>query len=274
MDAVHIFANIDPQFNIALEVLRELNNQGRLEITNVQRAWLDESIQSNNDNDANRFIFGGHHALNNGQSAAAFGQTASAVFRMVMLRAVQMQENVWPALRANSKRRNKASLQFEVVFSALANNEPFMLLENPVVNTARMYWSRYDHVFPHFLIQSEVLENVGNPVYFNNMMLIFRNEFTEVIEITTNANATMNPPKTENGTFDSYVHVLCTRRKIKNKQEDIKGGKFETMKKLIKPVKISKDHIDNVLEKFKKRDGDDDWQKKFNKMTLSEDDSQ
>ena len=199
MDGVFIFVNIDPLFNIALEVLRELNDQKRLERTNVQRTWLKEAIQSNDDIYANRFKFGGQHAANNGQSAAAFGQTASAIFRMVMLRAVQMQENVWPALKPNTMQRNKASLQFDVKLSALANNEPFKLLENPVVNTARMYWSRYDHAFPHFLIQSEVLENVGNAVSFSNIMLIFRNEFSEVIEITTNANARMNPQNT--GTF-------------------------------------------------------------------------
>jgi hypothetical protein len=50
-----------------------------------------------------------------------------------MLRAVQMQENMWPALKPNSSRRNKASLQFEVGFSALAKKEAFKLLKTPML---------------------------------------------------------------------------------------------------------------------------------------------
>jgi hypothetical protein len=80
MDGVFIFVNIDPLFNIAVEVLKELSGQKRPKITNVQRAWLNEPIQSNDDNDANRLKFGGK---NTSGSASAFGQTASAVFRMV-----------------------------------------------------------------------------------------------------------------------------------------------------------------------------------------------
>ncbi len=90
MDGVFIFVNIDPLFNIPLEVLTELRNQGRLEETNVQRAWLEQPVQSNDDDNANKFKFGGQNALDHGCSASAFGRTASAVFRMVMLHAVQI----------------------------------------------------------------------------------------------------------------------------------------------------------------------------------------
>ncbi len=131
-----------------------------------------------------------------------------------------------------------------------------------------MYWSRYDHIFPHFHIESEVLRNVESRADFRNMMLIFRNNFSEVIEITTNADATMNP---QNGTFQSHISVLCIRRAINSNEEDIEGGKFETMKKYSMPVEVRENYIDDVSSVFSGVDSDEeeDWQEKFNELTLS-----
>ena len=116
MDGVFIFVNIDPLFNIPLEVLTELRSQGRLDVTNVQRAWLEQPVQSNDVDNANNFKFGGENAMDLGSSASAFGRTASAVFRMVMLHAVQIPHSLWPKLARKSKQRNKRSLQFRVLF--------------------------------------------------------------------------------------------------------------------------------------------------------------
>ncbi len=185
MDGVFIFVNIDRLFDIPLEVLTELRNQGRLETTNIQPAWLEHPVQSNDEDDANNFKFGGQNALDHGRSASAFGQMASSVFRMVMLRAAQILHSLWPKLARKSKQRNKRSLQFKVLLPRPPSNESFKLLTNPNKETARMYWSRYDHIFPHFHIESEVLRNVGSRADFRNMILIFRNNFSEVIKITT-----------------------------------------------------------------------------------------
>ena len=268
MDGVFIFVNIDPLFNIPLEVLTELRNQGRLEATNVQRAWLEHPVQSNNEHDTNNFKFGGQYASNPRGSASAFGQTASAVFRMVMLQAVQIPSGLWPALGKKTESRNKESLRFEVLLSRPPSNASFKLLTNPNKETARMYWSTYDHIFPHFHIESEVLRNVGSRADFRNMILIFRNNFSEVIDITTNADATMNR---QNGTIQSHISVVCIRRAINSNEEDIKGGKFETMKKYcMPPVEVRENYNDDVSSVFGgvDSDEDEDLQKKLNELML------
>ncbi len=276
MDGVFIFVNIDPLFNIPLEVLTELRNQERLEVTNVQRAWLEQPVQSNDDDNANNFTFGGENAMDHGCSASAFGRTASAVFRMVMLHAVQIPRGLWPEFGETSESRNKRSLKFEVLLARPPSNESFKLLTNPNKETARMYWSTYDHIFPHFHIESEVLRNVdgrGRRADFRNMMLIFRNNFSEVLEITTNADATMNR---QDGTYDSHINVLCIRRAINSNEEDIEGGKFETMKKYCMPIEVRENYNDDVLSVFSGGE-DEDLQTRLNELvlgTLSEADLQ
>ncbi len=153
-----------------------------------------------------------------------------------------------------SESRNKDSLQFKVLLPRPPSNESFKLLTNPNKETARMYWSTYDHIFPHFHIESEVLRNVESRADFHNMMLIFRNNFSEVIEITTNADATMNR---QDGTYDSHISVLCIRRAINSNEEDIEGGKFETMKKYCMPVEVRGNYNDDVSSVFSGVDSDE-----------------
>lgn len=94
-----------------------------------------------------------------------------------------------------------------------------------------MYWRKYDHAIPPSLIESEMLETHGNPVRLNNTMLIFRNNFSEVIEVITEAYATMDPLSWNPGEFDSYVQVECIRKQIKTGKED--GESFKNLKILM-----------------------------------------
>ena len=220
MEGDLIFLNIDPGYNVALHALADLEKEGRLEITNQQRSWL-EAIQSNVDGNSNIFTFGGENARPD-EGASAFGETATAVFRMVMLRAVQISEDWWPQLRGNAMERNKNALRFQVTASF-----PFKLLDfkNDNRDTARRYWQKYDHAFPPSLVESELLDNHGSTVNFHNKMLIFRNNFSEVIEIITEAHATMDPLGWNAGEFDSYVQVECIRKEIKSSEDDSESFK-------------------------------------------------
>ena len=203
MEGELIFVNIDPVFNIALKAVEELQGQGRLVEMNRQKAWLEEIKSADN-----TFTFGGDGTPP--QQAFQFGKTASAVFRMVMLHAVGI-GNFGPNFGTAQQRNRPPALQFEVS----GQFEVFELLEGVNANegTARRFCTEYDHVFPRSLITNEVLENQGNSVPFRNTMLIFRNNFTEVIEIITEANATMYPAD-QNGEFRSSVKVTCIRKKI------------------------------------------------------------
>ena len=220
MEGDLIFVNIDPGYNIALDALADLEKDGRLEITNQQRSWL-EAIQSNVDGNNNIFTFGGENARSD-EGASAFAETATAVFRMVMLCAVQISEDWWPELRDNVMKRNKNALRFQV-----STSFPFKLLDlkNDNRDTARQYWRKYDHAFPLSLVESELLDNHGSNVNFHNKMLIFRNNFSEVIEIITEAHATMDPLGWNAGEFDSYVQVECIRKEIKSSGKDSESFK-------------------------------------------------
>ena len=225
MPGDRIFVNINPHYSLVKEQLSLLDTV----VTNHQTCKLD-AVQSNAEDDDSILAFGG--SLNktkrtSGQRASAFGRTASAVFRMVMLEAVQIPRTYWPKLNKRSTTRNKNALEF--TRSKDENDKPYPLFKllNPNNNTkknARKYWSHYDEMFPHFLIEDEVLEHKGIKVLFKNTMIILRESTRQVIEITTEANATMYPPLElgwKKGEFDCKVEVSCTCQKIiKSKKND------------------------------------------------------
>ena len=213
-----IFVNTD--FNYTLASQKLLSTY----VTHRQSSTL-KVVQSNSKGNGSIFAFGGilDNRKTQNQRALAFGRTASAVFRMVMLQAVQINERHWPNLGKRTMRRNKPAIRFEITQSPDRENSEFKLLRN--VNNTRLtrkiaheYWSRYDKMFPHFFIQNEVLKNIGREVVFKNTMLILRNseEVKQVIEITTEACATMYPtaPGWKTGEFDSHVKVSCTCKAI------------------------------------------------------------
>jgi hypothetical protein len=259
MEGDLIFVNIDPGSSIGLKAFDELNENGRLERTNEQQAWL-AAIQSNTVGDENNLKFGGEDETP-ARHAYAFGRTASAVFRMVMLRAVQISEGHWPLFGNIAMNRNSEALQFHIVFTTHQEGLPFKLVgeENPEENLkiAQRYWAKYDHVFPPFLIKSKVLENQAIAVPFCNKMLIFRDDFQEVIEIITDAEATMYPPDWDDNVrkFDSPVKVTCIRYKIKVDGDGGDGPWFKKLKELGRKDEENKPHDreeKEVLEQLKK----------------------
>lgn len=78
-----------------------------------------------------------------------------------------------------------------------------------------------------------------------SMMLIFRANFTEVVEITTTFTAT---PRGEQR-FDSYIHVACIVRKITESTEERLDGQFtKQLKKLMEPVQIGDAYFKEMAE--------------------------
>ena len=73
-----------------------------------------------------------------------------------------------------------------------------------------------------------------------SMMLIFRNNFTELIEITT----TFNTTRREEHRFNSYVHVACIVREIREGED---GPYTIRLKALMQPFNISVEYFDQVM---------------------------
>ena len=159
-----------------------------------------QDIESNNRSDELRLKFGGRYG---------FARTASSVLRMCMLAATNINPGLWPTIGSYSQARNVAKM---VVEPGL----PFSLANNQL--DARKYWSKYDQLYPHFLIEQAIQSASFNTlIRLPSMMFIFRSvgNLTEVIEINTTFTA-IRRPLTD--FFKSYIHVTCIVRSFSELQ--------------------------------------------------------
>lgn len=236
-----IFVQTDPAFNLVLNSLNELRNQNRLVVTYFKTASI-QNIQSNQEGEDRRFLFGSA----NESCVQMFARTASSVLRMCMLKATNVDAVFWPTMGPRSQRRNMANLVSEVLMDG-----NFHLADNR--RDARRYWSRYDHQYPHFLIE-ETMDFVGanNQAHLPSMMLIFRGNMTEVIEITTTFTATRNNEPTNQ--FDSYVHVCCIVRSICNGDQSEDGRFTKQLKELMRPTFIKSSYYTSIRDAKTKDD--------------------
>ena len=236
-----IFVQTDPAFNLVLNSLNELRNQNRLVVTYFKTASI-ENIESNKEDEDGRFLFGSA----NESCVQMFARTASSVLRMCMLEATNINDAFWPTMGPRSQRRNRANLVSEVLIDG-----NFYLADNRM--DAERYWSRYDHQYPHFRIE-ERMNSVGanNQASLPSMMLIFRGNMTEVIEITTTFTATRNNEPTNQ--FDSYVHVCCIVRSIRSGDLSEDGRFTKQLKELMRPTFIKSSYYTSIRDAKSKDD--------------------
>ena len=214
MAAEYIFLSADPTFNLALFILIEFRDANRMDVQSQSSVKI-TNIESNADRDDNRFCFGGGRS----SPTAAFSRTAGAVFRMCMLRTTNIPRRLWPDQNPIMKRRNTTKMAYEQNYG-----DRFTLTDQE--DTARRYWSKYDQLYPHYVIEDKIKRvGLGRQAALPSMMLIFRNNFQEVIEIKTTANATRQVNH-----FDSDVHVLVTVQTIKPGED---GNCFKWLKHII-----------------------------------------
>ena len=82
-------------------------------------------------------------------------------------------------------------------------------------------------------------------------MLIFRQNFSEVVEITTTFNAT----RREEQEFRSFIHVICIVRNILPIEEGEDGKFTRQLKKWIQgPVKIPGEYFEDMRKVKKETD--------------------
>lgn len=207
-----IFVQTDPSFDIVLRSLNELNARRRLEVTHIQTAVI-ERIQSDKSHHDNRYLFGAQ----NNSCIQSFARTASAVARMCMLRATNVEEKHWPKIGALSASRNKNMLNGQGQNQVLGVGK-FVLATNE--DAARWYYSKYDHLYPHYRIEEKVRSAaVNQEVSLPSMMLIISSNFTRVVEITTAFRATHRRRRVINR-FHCYINVVCIVRSIKEQADE------------------------------------------------------
>ena len=238
MEGETVFVQTDPTFQVVLAVSTELKNQNRLHEKGLQTACI-KDIESNDEREDHRLVFGGERAAS--MDFASFGQTASAVVRMCMLEAVGIRRTFWPKIGPRADGRNRGKLEREVVI------RPLFCLANDR-ETARYYWWKYDQVYPHFRIEAAVRGlGINQRESIQSMMFILRNNFTELIEITTTFHAT----RREEHRFNSYVHVTCIVREIREGED---GPHTIRLKALMQPFNISVEYFDQVMSLRNKED--------------------
>ena len=94
---------------------------------------------------------------------------------------------------------------------------------------AKRYYSKYDHLYPHFLIEHELRSaGTNHEVFLPSMMLIIDSNFTQVVEITTTFCAKRLPLVMNR--FHGYIHVVCIVRSI-NEGADVTDKKFTQLLK-------------------------------------------
>ncbi|CAH3115629.1 unnamed protein product, partial [Pocillopora meandrina] len=153
-------------------------------------------------------------------SNVSFGRTASAVARMCMLSAVGIKSEFWPNIGKLTRKRNKKNIEKMVFIKPL-----FRLAINK--NKARYYWSKYDQLYPHFLIEDEVRRTK-----------------------TKSGQTSMPRPGKGLYTFNSSVSVTCIVRDIK-KGCSGDGQHTSYLRWLMQPSDIPDIYFEKVIEIIK-----------------------
>ena len=153
-----IFLETDPLFRLVYSALTDLDQNKR-----TASVYIDKIVNSEN-----TIAFTAHR----------FGRTAAAVYRMVMLEACRIAQNLWPA-GPKSRKRNLAAMQREVA------NPPPPLTMNAYM--AKLYYSSYDSLFPHFYVEKLVNQSQQDftQITATKRMVVFDANFQGVSEIAT-----------------------------------------------------------------------------------------
>ena len=209
-----ILVQTDCTFNIALAVLKSLNND-EIQVCSYKVVTIN-NIESNDPHDHYSLRFGGGGGLH----LQSFARTTSSVLRMMALESVNASR--WcPRMGRHSERRNRQKMQVQTFVQS--GHGEFVIAATK--SAAEEYYTYYDHLHPHFKIENGFSSVQPDDWSMQNMMLIFRHDFTEVIEIGTSLQVGHRPHIWPGpGTFHSNAHVHCIVRHISNPNHD--GLKF------------------------------------------------
>ena len=205
-----VLLQTDITFNLAIEILNSLQKDNHLGVRSYQVVTI-ENIESDDRLGQYRFRFGGAHAASPQKCVQSFARTASAVLRMMMGQSVNA--GFSPRLGTQSDRRNRSKMTCQ------SHGESFVLAHDKL--TMMEYYSYYDHLHPHFKLEHLFASAQPTDWWYMplTMMLIFRQNFTEVIEISTTLQAGLRQQYVA-GTFQSFANVRCIVRSISNPEHD------------------------------------------------------
>ena len=209
-----IFLQTDPTFHLVERAIRELREVQRLISLIEQGAHIlriERALQVNEDDENDDLRYTWNNTNN-------FARTAGACFRMAMLEATGVPRREWPQIQAFQQNTREGNMGHS------PDRMLFQLAENR--RDAKKYMSKYKQLYESGVIVQKYKEaDVGADVPLNSMMVIFRNNFTEMIRITT----VVELRKTGNKVYHAKVRVLCEKNEI-NPGDDAQTPAFQELK--------------------------------------------
>jgi len=201
----YIFLRTDPSFEIATRAVAELRRTERIQVTYSKRSFIDR-VKSASEN--NNLRFG---------SLYDFARRIGVSARVCMADSAGMNPRVW---RLDNFYDRNLDLDSNNFHSEVTLGDGFNRAD---VHNQERYCSEYDRFYPHF-----VIENIMRPVenergvtnhHFNRYMLIFRNDFNELVEINTTMHVKDNGNEFENddndnGRYECMIAVVTVKAKI------------------------------------------------------------
>ena len=188
----YIFTETDLSYRLISAVFADLEGAGLL-AQNHQRTVTIDVIASRQ----------GNNVFN---TVGNFSRTASAVLRMCFLRSVDVNVAHWPNISRNVFIHNRNNMVVHVVHLELGVRFQGLLIES--ARDARIYYSRYDQLHPHFFIEQK-MEGAQGPVQWERGMTIFMNNLAQLAVITTAVEI-----QRAGNTFNCQVTVSCTHYNI------------------------------------------------------------
>lgn len=252
-----IFLKTDPLFNLALQITSELDRAGLLELQAAQEASI-ENMQRNKI-ESEKYSFGGVTAIV-GQRTRFFADTALSVLKMAMLQSAGVDLAGDSKLKEYLPSVGLLSINNKRMSSEYRGPHHFVLAHDRA--TASKYYNCFDQLYPLSKIKDQLLmpergQGMVKVKPSGAVMLIFRNNFTQVIEFDVTFTVDSEKLlKAEDYLAEwdkrkfrqSFVHISCFVRNIK----DNNHYSLNILRSLKK-----KDNLSRLLQSLEKHQ--DEW---------------
>ena len=205
-----IFLQTDSTFSLVGDAFVQLQQAGRLverirqgaRIRRIQRALVeeeeeDEEEEEEEEEDEEQQQEDPRYRWRNVND---FARTASACFRMAMMEATGINRRYWPRIDSFQQNTREGNMSH--------THRPFCLADNR--REAKRYSSKYKMLYEsNDIIQKYRGTAARAAVPLNSVMVIFRNNFTEMIKITTAVR--LRKRVNDDHVYHASVRVLCEK---------------------------------------------------------------
>ena len=163
---------------------------------------------------------------------------------MAMLEATGISRDLWPQTESTRRNTREGNMGHE------PDPMPFNLARTQ--DQAKRYWSHYDHLYLPSIITDRYDNTLPNDsVPLESMMVIFRNDFNEMIEITTNVQLEKDHLPMEPREYNASVSVVCIWRVI-DPGDDERTPTFKLLKQVVCAPQDADKKQPKLLEEYKK----------------------